>query len=325
MLERLNQALEHIEGRLEQQVDVTELAYIAATSEYHLRRMFSALAGMPLSEYVRRRRLTVAGAAVLAGRESLLEIAVRYGYGSGEAFARAFRAMHGIGPGEARRTGTVLVSQPRLAFRLTVEGSSSMRYRVVDRPDFSVVGLKARVPLVHTGPNQAIIDFVRGIDPRMLERLEKLSDQEPQGIVAVCDDLDPSRAEGTELDYYHGVVTSAAASEGTTVLSVPAAPGRSSPPPGRPRRPSRNCGGTCSPSGSPPPRTAAAPAPRSSAPACPPTGPRPMPSCGSRWSGTGAEHDTEPMGAELRPSASDGRRRSRLKHSVGAGPGGDPS
>ncbi|WP_406355196.1 AraC family transcriptional regulator [Streptomyces sp. NBC_01635] len=222
MLERLNQALEHIEGRLEQQVDVTELARIAATSEYHLRRMFSALAGMPLSEYVRRRRLTVAGAAVLAGRESLLEIAVRYGYGSGEAFARAFRAMHGIGPGEARRTGTVLVSQPRLAFRLTVEGSSSMRYRVVDRPDFSVVGLKARVPLVHTGPNQAIIDFVRGIDPRMLERLEKLSDQEPQGIVAVCDDLDPSRAEGTELDYYHGVITSAAASEGATVLSVPA-------------------------------------------------------------------------------------------------------
>ncbi|MEV7857728.1 AraC family transcriptional regulator [Streptomyces hirsutus] len=222
MLERLNQALEHIEGRLEQQVDVTELACIAATSEYHLRRMFSALAGMPLSEYVRRRRLTVAGAEVLAGRESLLEIAVRYGYGSGEAFARAFRAMHGIGPGEARRTGAVLVSQPRLAFRLTVEGSSSMRYRVVDRPDFSVVGLKARVPLVHTGPNQAIIDFVRGIDPRMLERLEKLSDQEPQGIVAVCDDLDPSRAEGTELDYYHGVVTSAAASEGTTVLSVPA-------------------------------------------------------------------------------------------------------
>lgn len=222
MLERLNQALGHIERRLDQQVDVAELARIAATSEYHLRRMFSALAGMPLSEYIRRRRLTVAGADVLGGRESLLEIAVRHGYGSGEAFARAFRAMHGVGPGEARRTGAALVSQPRLTFRLTVEGSSSMRYRVVDRPDFSVVGLKARVPLVHLGPNQEIIDFVRGIDPQTLERLEKLSDQEPQGIVAVCDDLDPSRAEGTELDYYQGVVTSAAAPDGTVVLPVPA-------------------------------------------------------------------------------------------------------
>ncbi|WP_327360288.1 AraC family transcriptional regulator [Streptomyces sp. NBC_01296] len=222
MLERLNQTLEYIERRLDRQIDAAELTRISATSEYHLRRMFSALAGMPLSEYIRRRRLTVAGAEVLAGRESLLDIAVRYGYGSGEAFARAFRAMHGVGPGEARRIGAALVSQPRLAFRLTVEGSSSMRYRVVDRPDFSVVGLKARVPLVHAGPNQAIIDFVRGIDPQILGRLEKLSDQEPQGIVAVCDDLDPSRAEGTELDYYQGVITSAAAPDGTTALPVPA-------------------------------------------------------------------------------------------------------
>ncbi|MFJ3224769.1 helix-turn-helix domain-containing protein [Streptomyces sp. NPDC086783] len=222
MLERLNQAMEHIEGHLDRSVDVAELARIAATSEYHLRRMFSALAGMPLSEYVRRRRLTVAGAEVLAGGEPLLGIAVRYGYGSGEAFARAFRAMHGVGPGEARRTGASLVSQPRLSFRLTIEGNSSMRYRVVDRPDFSVVGLKARVPLVHSGPNQAIIDFVRGIDPGTLERLKGMSDQEPRGVVAVCDDLDPSRAEGTELDYYQGVITSAAAPEGTVTLPVAA-------------------------------------------------------------------------------------------------------
>ncbi|MFF6807058.1 GyrI-like domain-containing protein [Streptomyces sp. NPDC012616] len=222
MLERLNQAMDHIEHHLDQVVDVAVLARTAATSEYHLRRMFSALAGMPLSEYVRRRRLTVAGADVLAGREPLLGIAVRYGYGSGEAFARAFRAVHGVGPGEARRTGAALVSQPRLTFRLTVEGSSSMRYRVVDRPDFTVVGFKARVPLVHLGPNQAIIDLVRGIDPGALENLRNISDQEPQGVVAVCDDLDPSRAEGTELDYYHGVVTSAAVPEGATRLDVPA-------------------------------------------------------------------------------------------------------
>ncbi|MFM9370127.1 GyrI-like domain-containing protein [Streptomyces sp. Da 82-17] len=222
MLERLNQAMEHIEAHLDETVDVAELARIAATSEYHLRRMFSALAGMPLSEYVRRRRLTLAGAEVLAGRETLLDIAVRYGYSSGEAFARAFRAMHGVGPGEARRTGAALNSQSRMAFRLTVDGSSSMRYRVVDKADFTVVGFKARVPLVHTGPNQAIVDFVRGLDPRDLERLEQLSDQEPHGLVAVCDDLDPSRAEGTGLDYHHGVITSAAAPEGTTVLPVPA-------------------------------------------------------------------------------------------------------
>ncbi|MEU4799060.1 AraC family transcriptional regulator [Streptomyces sp. NPDC023327] len=222
MLERLNEALEHIEARLDGPIEVAELARIAVTSEYHLRRLFSALAGMPLSEYVRRRRLTVAGAEVLAGERTLLEVAVRYGYGSGEAFARAFKAVHGVGPGEARRAGAALHSQPRISFRLVVEGSSCMRYRVVEKERFHVVGKKVRVPLVHEGMNPAIADFIRGIDKETMRRIAALSDQAPQGVVGVSDDLDPSRAEGTELDYYHGVVTGSAAPDDLDSLTVPA-------------------------------------------------------------------------------------------------------
>ncbi|MEV0174036.1 AraC family transcriptional regulator [Streptomyces sp. NPDC050803] len=222
MLEGLNQAMAHIEGHLDGRIEATDLARIATTSEYHFRRLFSALAGMPLSEYVRRRRLTVAGAEVLAGERTLLEIAVRYGYTSGEAFARAFRAMHGVGPGEARRTGASLQSQPRMSFRLVIEGSSSMRYRVVEKDEFRVVGRKARVPLVHEGMNPAIADFIRSIDKETLERVKGLSDQEPEGVVGVSADLAESRAEGTELDYYHGVVTGAPAPEDLDALTVPA-------------------------------------------------------------------------------------------------------
>ncbi|MBV1936870.1 AraC family transcriptional regulator [Streptomyces sp. BV286] len=222
MLERLNEALEHIESRLDQRIEVTELARIAMTSEYHFRRLFSALAGLPLSEYIRRRRLTVAGAEVLAGERTLLEIAVRYGYGSGEAFARAFRTVHGVGPGEARRTGASLSSQPRLSFRLVVEGNSSMRYRIVEKEQFQVAGRKVRVPLVHEGMNPAIVEFIRGLGQDTLGRIGALSDQEPAGIVGVSDNLDPSRAEGTELDYYHGVVTRAAVPEDLDALVVPA-------------------------------------------------------------------------------------------------------
>ncbi|MEV6867941.1 AraC family transcriptional regulator [Streptosporangium subroseum] len=222
MLERLNQAMEHIEQHLDQRIEVDELARIALTSEYHLRRLFSALAGLPLSEYIRRRRLTVAGARVLAGQETLLEIAVRYGYGSGEAFARAFRAVHGVGPGEARRTGAALYSQPRMSFRLVIEGSSGMRYRVVQKEEFQVVGRKARVPLVHEGMNPAIVAFIRSIDQETVRRMEELSDQEPRGIVNVSDGLADRREEGTELDYYHGVVTGAAVPEDMEALTVPA-------------------------------------------------------------------------------------------------------
>ncbi|MGK5731081.1 AraC family transcriptional regulator [Streptomyces sp. URMC 124] len=225
MLDRLNEALEHVESHLDQQIEVSELARIAVTSEYHFRRLFSALAGIPLSEYVRRRRLTVAGAEVLAGERTLLEIAVRYGYGSGEAFARAFRSVHGVGPGEARRTGASLCSQPRMSFRLVVEGSSSMRYRVVEKEAFRVVGKKVRAPLVHEGMNPVIAEHIRGIDPHTAGRIAALSDQQPEGIVGVSDDLDPSRAEGTELDYYHGAVTAAEVSEAPDdmdALAVPA-------------------------------------------------------------------------------------------------------
>jgi AraC family transcriptional regulator len=222
VLEQLNQAMKHIESHLDQPIDVADLAHIAVTSEYHFRRLFSALAGIPLSEYIRRRRLTVAGAEVLADERTLLEVAVRYGYSSGEAFARAFRAVHGVGPGEARRTGAALRSQPRMSFRLIVEGSSSMRYRIVDKKEFRVVGKKARVPLVHEGVNSAIADFIRGIGPETLRRITALSDQEPEGIVGASDQLDPSRAEGSELDYYHGVVTHAEAPEDMDVLAVPA-------------------------------------------------------------------------------------------------------
>ncbi|MCG5439214.1 AraC family transcriptional regulator [Micromonospora foliorum] len=222
MLDRLNEALAYIERHLDQKIEVAELARIALTSEYHFRRLFSALAGMPLSEYIRRRRLTVAGADVLAGERTLLDVAVRYGYGSTEAFARAFHAVHGVGPGEARRTGAALRAQPRMSFRLTVEGSGSMEYRIVDKDAFALVGRKARVPLVHEGMNPAIVAFIRSIDKETTGRIEALSDQEPKGIVNVSDNLADSRQEGTELDYWHGVVTSAAPPEELDALPVQA-------------------------------------------------------------------------------------------------------
>jgi AraC family transcriptional regulator len=186
--------------------------------------MFSSLAGMPLSEYVRRRRMTVAAAAVVGGRDDLLSIAVRHGYGSAEAFGRAFRAVHGAAPGEVRRDGGPLRTQPQLRFRLTVEGSVPMDTRIVTRPAFRLVGHAARVPLVHHGVNPAVQQHVAALSPDEHLRLKALSTTEPAGLLAVSDDLDPDRAEGSELTYLHGVAVTGdtPAPDGLDTIEVPA-------------------------------------------------------------------------------------------------------
>lgn len=223
MLDRLNEAMAHIEHDVADEIDVRQLARIARTSEYHFRRLFSALAGIPLSEYVRRRRLTLAAGEVLAGQRSLLDIAITYGYGSGEAFARAFRSVHGVGPAEARRSGATLRSQPRMTFHLTIEGSTPMDYRIVDKDAFRLIGYATEIPLVYEGQNEAITRFVSTIGEQDLARLKDLSDQEPRGIVAAVEPIDQSgRAEGSPVAYLHGVVSDSAAPEGTTERAVPA-------------------------------------------------------------------------------------------------------
>jgi AraC family transcriptional regulator len=193
---------------LSDDVDLAGLAASLGTTEYHVRRMFSSLAGMPLSEYIRRRRMTVAAADVLGDGEKL-DIAVRHGYGSTEAFGRAFRAVHGSTPGEVRRTGGPLHTQPQIRFHLTVHGGTPMHTRIVELPRTRLVGRARRVRLVHEGVNPQIAEHVGAIPPEQTARLKGLNDTEPRGVLGVSDDLDPDRVEGTELTYLHGVATTA--------------------------------------------------------------------------------------------------------------------
>jgi len=200
----LNRLVDVIEMNLTDEVDVASLARDLGTTEYHLRRMFSSLAGMPLSEYVRRRRMSVAAADVVAGHP-VLDVATRYGYGSAEAFGRAFVAVHGSSVGEVRENGGPLRSQPKLRFRLTVEGSASMDTRITDRPAFRLVGHATRVPLIHHGANPHIQAFIASLPAAEHARLKQLANTEPAGLLQVSADVDADYAEGSELTYLHGV------------------------------------------------------------------------------------------------------------------------
>lgn len=205
MIGTLNALVDLVEQDAAGEIDVQAFAREHGTTEYHLRRMFSALANMPLSEYVRRRRMTLAAAALVGGAPNLLDVAVRHGYGSVEAFGRAFRAVHGISPADARRDGGPLRTQPTLRFRLSVEGSIPMHVTITEHPELLLIGHAASVPLIHVGVNPHIQAHIAAIPPAEHARLKSLNDTEPRGILAVTADIEPDAPEGTPLTYLHGV------------------------------------------------------------------------------------------------------------------------
>jgi len=205
MIGALNALVDLVERDASADIDIVAFVREHGTTEYHLRRMFSSLAGMPLSAYVRRRRMTLAAAELVGGAPNLLDVAVRHGYGSVEAFGRAFRAVHGISPADARRDGGPLRTQPTLRFRLSVEGSIPMDVTITHQPELVLAGHAARVPLIHVGVNPHIQQHIAAIAPEEHARLKALNDTEPRGILAITDDIDPDAPEAAELTYLHGV------------------------------------------------------------------------------------------------------------------------
>lgn len=223
MIATLNQLVELIEKNLDNEIDVQGLAGSLGTTEYHLRRMFSSLAGMPLSDYVRRRRMAIA-AGDLASGSRVLETATRFGYNSSEAFGRAFRSVHGATPGQVREHGGPLRIQPQLRFRLTVEGNTTMETRIAEQPAFRLIGHSTRVPLIHHGANPHIQEFIASLPASEHDRLKSLSHYEPSGLLQVSADVDPDYVEGSELTYLHAVAVDRAAEvpDDLDAIEVPA-------------------------------------------------------------------------------------------------------
>lgn len=227
-----NQAVAHIERdiadgaahRTTGEINVAALARITFTSEHHFRRMFSVLAGMPVSDYIRRRRMTVAATAVLTAREPLQDIATRFGYTSADAFSRAFTAVHGIGPTEARRTGAVLRSQPPLRFSLAVKGTTQMEYRLTDQAPFTLVGRRRTMPLVHHGPNPDMEHFREQLGLNTLKDISALSTRTPTGVLAVSTDFTEDRADSSTFEFWYAAATDLppAPDSGHDTLPVPA-------------------------------------------------------------------------------------------------------
>lgn len=140
-LERMNKALDYIESSLDEEIDYKKIAQAANCSEYHFSRMFSSISGIALSEYIRRRRLTLAAFEIQKSEIRIIDIAMKYGYESADSFSRAFQKTHGIKPSDARKRGAQLKAFPKITFQITIKGDTEMEYRIENLDfDLRIVG-----------------------------------------------------------------------------------------------------------------------------------------------------------------------------------------
>jgi len=219
----MNDALNYIEESLDNDIDLKEVARLALCSEYHFQRMFSFLSGVTLSEYIRRRRLTVAAFELNKSDIRIIDIAIKYGYNSPDSFTRAFQGLHGITPSEARYNGQSLKAYPRMTFQLSIKGGNEMNYRIEEKEAFSIIGIKKRVPIIFNGVNPEIAAMWQSLNIEMITKLKELSNVEPLGIISASVNFSEGRMEEKgELDHYIGVATTKECPDNLVQLEVPA-------------------------------------------------------------------------------------------------------
>lgn len=221
-LGQFNEVMDYIEKNLMHDIELDQISRISGCSEYHFRRMFSFLAGMPLGEYIRRRRLSLAGMLLSSGTEKVLDIALQFGYESPESFSKAFLAMHGITPSQAKKENIGLKAFPPMTFQLTINGGIEMNYRLVEKDSFKVVGFTKKITLQFNGVNPQMNSLVENLTPEIIGELKNLCDIEPMGMLNVSANFADHTTEGSELDQYLGVATTKPAPDRYSTLNVDA-------------------------------------------------------------------------------------------------------
>ena len=187
-IEGIQQSIDYIERNLAETLDIGEIAGIAALSPFYYQRIFGALCGLTVGEYIRARRMTLAAQELTGSDAKVIDVAVKYGYDSPDSFTKAFLRFHGISPSKAKEPGAPLRSMAPLHIRISLEGGSMMDYRIVEKAPFTIVGVKR--PFNSDTSYQEI--------PKFWDEWLALGEKRPvMGTFGVCIDMD-----GKDFDYW---------------------------------------------------------------------------------------------------------------------------
>lgn len=185
-IEGFQDSIDHIEQNLDRELNIEDIAKKAMLSPFYYQRIFSALCGTTVGEYIRARRMTLAAQELSCSGRKVIDIAMKYGYDSPDSFAKAFQRFHGISPSQARGSGVSLRSFAPLHIKITLEGGNMLDYKIMEKAPFTVTGIRKRFNSETS--YKEIPEFWK----------EWMSDMKGlKGMFGVCSDMD-----GKAFDYW---------------------------------------------------------------------------------------------------------------------------
>jgi len=187
ILECMNTAIAYIEGHLLEELHVPMVAKAIGIVESDLQKTFYALTGISVAEYIRRRRLTLAGYDLQKGNLSVLDVAFKYGYTSPDSFTRAFRQMHGITPSAVKKGGCLLKAYGKITFVLTIKGVNAMNYRILKKEEMHIIGFKKWFSTENDSQMTEIPKMWDSVSGETAKRIRDLSNH--NGVVGLCADM----------------------------------------------------------------------------------------------------------------------------------------
>lgn len=192
-MEGMQAALDYIEAHLTGEMCMADIAAQAYVSSFYFQRIFSALCGMPVGEYVRKRRLTLAAEELSCSDVKVIDAALKYGYDSPDSFARAFAKFHGTLPSAAKERGARLNALAPLRIRVSLEGGTMMEYRIEETAAFTAMGVIRRFREETT---------YREIPEFWTEHMNGPLAEKIRGVFGLCLDNDPDSFEYMIADNY---------------------------------------------------------------------------------------------------------------------------
>lgn len=221
-IESIQKAINYIEEHLHESITMEQIAQEVNTSVFHFQRTFSILTDMSIADYIRRRRLTLAAQELINTDSKVIDIAYKYGYDSPEAFTKAFRKQHNVTPSEVRKQQGPLQSYNRLIIQVTLKGAEPMKYNIVEKEKFQVVGVK-RTYNCQTGENlQGIPQFWNELNGQgMDEQLFTLNNGQIKGVLGVCVP-DENYKDNHLIDYWIATDHVGEVPENMLAMEVPA-------------------------------------------------------------------------------------------------------